>query len=110
LGDGSLRDLPRGVDQYLEQRVDALLSNKSQSTNKGTSSAAEQRQLKKDVARLEKQLVKIDEQISALLEEQSSAAFNAERLMEITSKLEELRLDKNTKEEEWLHATTALDN
>jgi hypothetical protein len=55
-------------------------------------------------------LVKIDEQISALLEEQSSAAFNAERLMEITSKLEELRLDKNTKEEEWLHATTALDN
>jgi ATP-binding cassette subfamily F protein uup len=110
LGDGALRDLPRGVDQYLEQRLDALSSNKSTSTNKATSNAAEQRQLKKDVARLEKQLVKIDEQISALVEEQSSAAFNAERLMEITSKLEELRLDKNTKEEEWLHATTALDN
>jgi hypothetical protein len=29
--------------------------------------------------------------------------------MEITSKLEELRLDKNTKEEEWLFATTALE-
>jgi ATP-binding cassette subfamily F protein uup len=79
------------------------------STSKATSSAAEQRQLKKDVARLEKQLVKLDEQISALLEEQSSAAFNAERLMEITSKLEELRLDKNTKEEEWLFATTTLE-
>ena len=110
LGDGSLRDLPRGVDQYLEQRIDALSNNKSQSTNKGTSSAAEQRQLKKDVARLEKQLLKLDEAINALVEEQSSAAFDAERLIEITAKLEELRADKNTKEEEWLFATTALDN
>ena len=110
LGDGALRDLPRGVDQYLEQRHDALSSNKSQSTNKGTSSAAEQRQLKKDVARLEKQLLKLDEQINALVEEQSTAAFDAQRLIEITAKLEELRADKNTKEEEWLFATTALDN
>jgi ATP-binding cassette subfamily F protein uup len=110
LGDGALRDLPRGVDQYLEQRRDALSNNKSTSTNKGTSSAAEQRQLKKDVARLEKQLVKLDEQINALVEEQSTAAFDAERLIEITAKLEELRHDKNTKEEEWLFATTALDN
>jgi tetratricopeptide (TPR) repeat protein len=66
--------------------------------------------LKKDVARLEKQLLKLDEAINALVEEQSSAAFDAERLIEITAKLEELRADKNTKEEEWLFATTALDN
>jgi ATP-binding cassette subfamily F protein uup len=110
LGDGALRDLPRGVDQYLEQRLDALSNNKTQSTNKGTSSAAEQRQLKKDVARLEKQLAKLDESISALVEEQSSAAFDAQRIIEITAKLEELRADKNTKEEEWLFATTALDS
>jgi ATP-binding cassette subfamily F protein uup len=109
LGDGALRDLPRGVDQYLEQRQDALSNKKSGSTSKSTSSAAEQRQFKKDVARLEKQLVKLDEQISALVEEQSGAAFDAQRLIEITTKLEELRGDKNTKEEEWLHATTALD-
>jgi ATP-binding cassette subfamily F protein uup len=110
LGDGALRDLPRGVDQYLEQRHDALSNNKTSSANKGTSNAAEQRQLKKDVARLEKQLVKLDEQISALVEEESTAAFDAQRLIEITAKLEELRADKNTKEEEWLFATTALDN
>jgi ATP-binding cassette subfamily F protein uup len=110
LGDGALRDLPRGVDQYLEQRIDALSNNKTQSTNKGTSNAAEQRQLKKDVARLEKQLAKLDEAINALVEEQSTAAFDAKRLIEITAKLEELRADKNTKEEEWLHATTALDS
>jgi ATP-binding cassette subfamily F protein uup len=109
LGDGALRDLPRGVDQYLEQRVDALSNNKTQPTNKGTSNAAEQRQLKKDIARLEKQLAKLDEAISELVEEQSTAAFDAERLIEITVKLEELRADKNTKEEEWLHATTALE-
>jgi ATP-binding cassette subfamily F protein uup len=109
LGDGALRDLPRGVDQYLEQRQSALSENKPAPTTKGTSSAAEQRQLKKDVARLEKQLVKLDEQINALTQEQSTAAFDAPRLIEINTKLQELRLDKNTKEEEWLHATTALD-
>ncbi|MGI9144745.1 MAG: ABC transporter ATP-binding protein, partial [Candidatus Planktophila sp.] len=104
------RDLPRGVDQYLEERSKSLTNNKSQSTNKSTSNAAEQRQLKKDVARLEKQLIKLDEQINTLVEEQSTAAFDAQRLIEITAKIEELRADKNTKEEEWLFATTALDS
>jgi len=53
--------------------------------------------------------VKLDEQINALTQEQSTAAFDAPRLIEINTKLQELRLDKNTKEEEWLHGTTALD-
>jgi hypothetical protein len=55
-------------------------------------------------------LAKLDEAISALLEEQSTSAFDAERLIEITAKLEELRADKNTKEEVWLYATTALES
>ena len=109
LGDGALRDLPRGVDQYLEQRHDSLNNNKSQSTNKGTSSAAEQRQLKKDVARLEKQIEKAKERIALLLREQEESAFNAERLLEITSELEKITSDLAQREEEWLHATVALD-
>ena len=109
LGDGALRDLPRGVDQYLEQRRDALASNKSTSTNKGTSSAAEQRQLKKDVARLEKQIEKAKVRIADLLSEQEQSGFDAPRLLEITAELEKTRTELYQREEEWLYATDALD-
>ena len=109
LGDGALRDLPRGVDQYLEQRQDALSSNKSTSTNKGSSSAAEQRQLKKDVARLEKQIEKAKVRIADLLSEQEQSGFDAPRLLEITAELEKTRTELYQREEEWLYATDALD-
>jgi ATP-binding cassette subfamily F protein uup len=109
LGDGALRDLPRGVDQYLEQRRDALSNNKSTSTNKGTSNAAEQRQLKKDVARLEKQIEKAKIRIADLLREQEESGFDALRLLEITSELEKTNKDLYQREEEWLYATDALD-
>jgi ATP-binding cassette subfamily F protein uup len=109
LGDGALRDLPRGVDQYLEQRRDALSNNKSTSTNKGTSSAAEQRQLKKDVARLEKQIEKAKIRIADLLREQEESGFDASRLLEITAELEKTNRELYQREEEWLYATDALD-
>jgi ATP-binding cassette subfamily F protein uup len=109
LGDGALRDLPRGVDQYLEQRRDALASNKSTSTNKGTSSAAEQRQLKKDVARLEKQIEKAKIRIADLLREQEESSFDAARLLELAAELEKTNKDLYQREEEWLYATDALD-
>jgi ATP-binding cassette subfamily F protein uup len=109
LGDGALRDLPRGVDQYLEQRLDALSNNKTTSTNKGTSSAAEQRQLKKDVARLEKQIEKAKIRIADLLREQEESGFDAARLLEITAELEKTKKDLYQREEEWLYATDALD-
>jgi ATP-binding cassette subfamily F protein uup len=109
LGDGALRDLPRGVDQYLEQRRDALSNNKAGSISKGTSSAAEQRQLKKDVARLEKQIEKAKVRITELVREQEKSAFDAARLSEISAELEKITAEVQQREEEWLYAIDALD-
>src|SRR5487761_2132951 len=68
VGDGQLRDLPRGVDQYLEQRESMIAKlNESDTPKKEISNAASQRQLKKDLVRVERQLEKISERISALL-------------------------------------------
>ncbi len=111
LGDGALRDLPRGVDQYLEQRAEALSKSTGTTTKSGsTSSAAEQRQLKKDLARVEKQVAKGKDRLAALLEEQERESMNHLRLSEITEELEKVREELQIREEEWLEITLALES
>ena len=109
LGDKKVRDLPRGVDEYLEQRAAAIASTANGVKAKKVSNAAQARQLKKDVTRLERQLEKCDNQISALVTEQESAAYEAERLIAITTEVGNLRAEKVKLEEEWLQVTLSLE-
>ena len=108
LGDKSLRDLPRGVDQYLEQREASLLKPISDTKPKSASSAAEQRQLKKDLVRVERQIQKSKEKITELEEAQEAAAFDPAELLRISEELENQRTELNTREEEWLEITDQL--
>ena len=108
LGDKSLRDLPRGVDQYLEQREASLLKPNSDTKPKSASSAAEQRQLKKDLVRVERQIQKSKEKITELEEAQESVAFDPAELLRISEELENQRTELNTREEEWLEITDQL--
>jgi ABC transport system ATP-binding/permease protein len=110
LGDKKVRDLPRGVDEYLEQRAKALDSTPQIQKEKIPSSAAEQRQLKKDLTRLDRQLEKSASQIKALEDQQEAAAFDPELLIKIESELRDLRAEKSKLEEEWLHTTLSLEN
>jgi len=109
LGDKNVRDLPRGVDEYLELRHETLQPDISAPKEKKTSSAAEERQLKKDKVRLERQMEKADSRIAELEGEQETASFDAERLLEITNELAQLRGEKNRLEEEWLQVTVLLE-
>jgi ATP-binding cassette subfamily F protein uup len=109
LGDKNVRDLPRGVDEYLELRHEALQPDVIAPKEKKTSSAAEERQLKKDKVRLERQMEKADTRITELEGEQEGASFDAERLNEITNELAQLRGEKNRLEEEWLQVTVLLE-
>jgi ATP-binding cassette subfamily F protein uup len=108
LGDKELRDLPRGVDQYLEQRAWSLQKPVEASKEKSQSSAAEVRQLKKDLVRVERQIQKAKEKISELESEQESAAFDPTELIRISAELETLRAELNSREEEWLEITFQL--
>jgi ATP-binding cassette subfamily F protein uup len=109
LGDGALRDLPRGVDQYLEQRSESLTKPVESSKDKGVSSAAEQRQLKKDLVRVERQIQKAKDKVAELEIALEAAAFNPEELLKISAELESQRSELNTREEEWLEITVQLD-
>jgi ATP-binding cassette subfamily F protein uup len=109
LGDKALRDLPRGVDQYLEQRADAIQGSNTEEKSKPVSSAAEQRQFKKDLARLERQIEKAKVRITELEQEQSAAAFDPAELTRVTTELESQRAELNSREEEWLEVTLLLE-
>ena len=110
LGDKKVRDLPRGVDEYLELRTKALDSIPQLQKEKKSSNAAEQRQFKKDLTRLDRQLEKCASQIKDLEAQQDEAAFDPEKLITIESGLRDLRAEKSKLEEEWLHTTLSLEN
>jgi ATP-binding cassette subfamily F protein uup len=109
LGDGQLRDLPRGVDQYLEDRARSLKNGSSQGGKK-VSSAQTERLLKKDLARVERQIEKAREKLAALKSEQGQAASDADRLIEIASNIVTVESELAQREEEWLEITLQLDS
>jgi len=109
MGDQELRDLPRGVDQYLEHRAQTS-SNTAQSNSGKVSNAAQERALKKDLTRVERQIQKAKEKVANLALEQESAFFDATRLSEISLELVQLEKELIAREEEWLEITLKLEN
>jgi len=93
----------------LEMREKATQSQEAAPKEKKSSSAAEERQLKKDKVRLERQMEKADTRVTELLAHQEAAAFEPERLIEITKELLAARSDKDKLEEEWLQVTLLLE-
>jgi hypothetical protein len=59
--------------------------------------------------RLERQMEKCDSRITALIAEQESFAFDADRLIAISAELLELQAEKTKLEEEWLQVTLSLE-
>ena len=110
LGDGKLTDLPRGIDQYLELRAQQIANSiPKESSDKKVSSAAEERQLKKDLVRVERQMEKLDSEILNLVQIQESVAFDAEKLIEATANLEKAKIKRSELEDEWLNLTLQLE-
>ena len=109
MGDQNLRDLPRGVDEYLEHRAKSLNTPSQGATGK-VSNAAQERTLKKDLTRVERQIQKAKEKVALLTQEQVEASFDANRLSEISDELAQLEKELIAREEEWLEITLKLEN
>ena len=76
---------------------------------KSVSSASEQRQLKKDLARLERQIEKAKIRIIELEQSQTESAFDPAALTQVSEELESQRVELNSREEEWLEVTLLLE-
>ncbi len=109
LGDGKLRDLPRGIDEYLELRK-AMLSAKTPIQKlKSSSNLVETQLLKKNIAKYEKQIQKLSQEERELNSQLEESAFDHETLVELTNKIDKIRDLKFAIEEEWMKASAELE-
>jgi ATP-binding cassette subfamily F protein uup len=116
LGDGTLAELPGGVEEYLRRRAlaEAKVSPSagraiaaaagSASAAPAGPSAAEARAAKKEAARLERQLAKLESAEQRLHEQLAAAAADYTKAAELDAQLRAVQAEKEQVEEEWLAA------
>ncbi|MCO1340220.1 glycerophosphodiester phosphodiesterase [Kocuria polaris] len=120
LGDGQIRFLPGGVEQYLELREagDTAAQRAASGTNSPAAgeqagaapssgySEAEKREARKSANRLEKQMAKLDAKAADLEQKMAaaSAAMRFDELTALTSELGGVREAHDELETDWLEA------
>ncbi len=106
LGDGSCVLLPGGVDEYLARRrqADSPAEPAAETQASAPSDAAQERQRKKDLARIESKLAKAEAKITRLQHDMSAAASDYERLAELNAQLQAAEARRDELEEAWLAA------
>ena len=110
LGNGALRDLPRGIDEYLELRK-AMLSAKTPIQKlKSSSNLVETQLLKKNIAKYEKQIQKLSQEERELNSQINLAAGDYRALMELNRRIVNLRELTALIEEKWLFASLEIEN
>ncbi len=109
LGDSKLRDLPRGIDEYLKLRSSSIETSGSVTTKVKTSNIAEIKEVRKEIAKYERQIAKLEAQIIELESQQSELAFDHEKLEQNMEELAKLTQEKSAIEESWLQANTSLE-
>jgi len=125
LGDGKIRGLPGGVDQYLELREAALAGSTvtgggnpvTGSGQAGQAEAApagpteaEKREARKSLTRVERQLNKLAQQEEKIHVQMAASTNDGdfERLGELNKQLKDLSEEKDALELEWLEASEVL--
>lgn len=127
LGDGHLRDLPGGVEQYLELRRQQLTAasgaagatsataeakNAPSQGEQGALSGAQRHAAAKNLARLERQLDKVSAQIAKLHADMEAASADSGRvndLIELGKQLSQAQERQADIELEWLEAAGELE-
>ena len=102
VGDKSLRDLPRGVDEYLNLRRINLNQESKNILVKKESSILEQKVLKKEITRIEKQMERRQLRIAEILIELDSAQTDHSRLVELHLEQTNLQREYEELEMSWL--------
>jgi ATP-binding cassette subfamily F protein uup len=116
LGDGRLRDLPGGVDEYLARRRAVRAAVDRPAAGGGAAAggvaaggaaaaptdAAATRAARKELARLERQLDKVRDRENRLHDQMAAAATDHERVLALDADLRALVAERSTLEERWL--------
>ena len=103
-GGGRCDLLPGGIEQYLAERAAAPPPSSARPESRTETASARERRTAKELARIEGQLSKLDDRITALHETMAAAAHDHVRLGELNVELSELLGRKESLEEAWLAA------
>ena len=119
MGDGAIRMLPRGVEEYLERRaaqggataasgsvVDVL-----DGTASGTPqvSEADRRAARKNLSRIERQLEKLADRDARLNEQMAAAAADVDKLVELGGEQQKIAAQRDELEAEWMEAAELVE-
>ena len=102
IGDETLQDLPLGIEQYLELRTEMISRSIAIADKKEISGAAQLRLIKKELAKVERQLERVIQQEQGLIREQEEAAFDHKMLLEVGAKLSDIEKLRAELEDKWL--------
>ncbi|MFW0786922.1 ABC-F family ATP-binding cassette domain-containing protein [Gordonia sp. CPCC 206044] len=119
-GDGKLTNLPGGIEQYLQRRREiasapAPRASQASSTTAAAESstpavsAAEHREARKAMNRLERRLEQLTRREDDLHAALVDAATDPERLTTLNAELRQVVADKETAESEWLEAAEKVE-
>jgi ATP-binding cassette subfamily F protein uup len=112
-GNGTVRHLPRGVEQYLEQLTAGTTPRRTTAPGPETATvegsapvndAVAIRAAKKDLNRIERQLAKLTEAEAKLHDQLAANASNYERLAELDTELRKLADERGELETAWFDA------
>jgi len=102
VGDKALRDLPRGIEEYLALRKRSGASEEKGVSEKKESSILEQKALKKEIARIEKQMERRQERLQAIALELEKVSTDHHKLVELHQEQEDLKREYEELELSWL--------
>lgn len=117
MGDGTVALLPGGISQYLEHRRNRN-PGPSKSSRVGSTSrvaepkmgAAELRQARKNMDRLDRQMGKVRDELAALHEEMAAKADDYQALVDLQAKANELDERMTNLEKQWLETADIVED
>jgi ATP-binding cassette subfamily F protein uup len=128
LGDGKISMLPRGVDEYLERRAASIVASAASATAataaaaaasavpqkggvplKARPGSAEEREARKTMARIDKQLARIADQEAELHAQLAAHSDDYEKLASLSAQVGALHEEREALELEWLDAAEGVD-
>jgi ATP-binding cassette subfamily F protein uup len=109
VGDGVLRDLPRGLDQYFEIRAQGSALTNPQVERSEKSGKVDRREVKKNIERIERSVTRREEELAKLESQMSQATTDFARLAEIHEEIARLTVEKESLEQEWLSLLAELE-
>ena len=116
-GDGTLRHVPGGVEQYLSEHVVTAAAETpapapSKAPTPGAArraAGAERRATRREVTRIERELERIQARDQELQQEMAAVATDAGRLRELAEELSVLTAERERLEGEWLELSEQLE-